>query len=75
MRSAAMCCECLRILEDHCDDFAEIGVKLFERLALGVRARKARDVADEETSVGTTLDDSSETPHRYDLGLALKERL
>ena len=75
MRSAAMCCERLRALEDHGDDLAEIVVELFERLALRVRAREAGDVADEEPGVGATLDDGSEAPHWHGLGLALNERL
>lgn len=63
------------VLEDHRDDFLEVVVEFFESLALGVRTWESRDVADKEPGVGAALDNSSEVPHRHDLGLALGDRL
>ena len=53
----------LAILQKHLDNLPEIALKLVERFALRVSARKTRNEANIQAGLGTTLNDGSECSH------------
>lgn len=53
----------LAVFEEHSDDFLEVRAQLLFGLTLTMRSREARDVPDEEPSVGVALYDYGEFAH------------
>jgi hypothetical protein len=53
----------LAVFEKHRQNLAKVRVQLVQRLALRMRAREARDEADEESRFRRAFDDSRERLH------------
>ncbi len=57
----------LAVLQQHGDNFTEVGLQFIKRLRLGMSAGKTRNVTDQQAGVGIALDDRGVIFHAGDI--------